>query len=47
MMVVGVFEQHAATLQQVYAAAVMVVDCVPGSRKLDDSGGELVSQIMG
>ena len=47
MIVVGVFEQHAATFQQVYAAAVMVVDCVPGSRKLDDSGGELVSQIMG
>lgn len=46
MIVVGVFEQHAATFQQVYAAAVMVVDCVSESRKLDESGGELVSQIM-
>ena len=33
MIVVGVFEQHAATFQQVYAAAVMAVDWVswPGS----------------
>ena len=46
MTVVNVSDHHPATFRRVHVVAVMTVDCVSESMKLDEAGGKLMSQIM-